>query len=230
MQFEVKFLTKSEMTKARDMDYRYEHVDDNNLGFADKSKNKIYIRAGLNTELTKYLISHEFEHLLEEEGTHEDEHGIRHKKFFKDILSPVYDPFNTLGTRGGHPFAGVGDALKGAGEGFIGAGGNPIGLITGAISGAQNQNKASYQGDSFSNMFGGGGIPQQNQASLGQGFGQTGSFSPSGMGPQGGQGAPMANIGLGAGLPNQANITMGGQGNQDMQQRQQGFWFPSYRF
>lgn len=77
---QIKFLTLDQMCDAKNIDWRYEHVGIDNLGFADKAKNRVYVRAGLEPELTKYLIDHELEHLFEMEGTDEDEHGIRHKK------------------------------------------------------------------------------------------------------------------------------------------------------
>lgn len=82
---EIKFLTPKEMENAGKIDYRYEHVKSDNLGFADKLKNRVYVRAGLDPELTKYLINHEVSHLFEIEGTDEDENGIRHKgNFWKE--------------------------------------------------------------------------------------------------------------------------------------------------
>lgn len=83
------------------------------LGFADPSTNSAYIRNTGVAELNKYLINHEFEHLLEEEGTHEDSNGIRHKKFFKDVTVP---------------------GLVGAVTGFLGGG--PTGAAAGGLLGA----------------------------------------------------------------------------------------------
>lgn len=105
-----------------------------------------------------------------------------------------------------------------------------------------NPGGSGFQG-LFSNLFGsqgkapeqtmtqngfGSSYPTSNIQSLGQGFGQTGSygstgssFSSSGMGAGGGQGAQMANGGL-----NGANISMGNTQNQE----QSGFWRPSYSF
>lgn len=51
------------------------------LGFADAINKRAFVRdTGVN-QLNKYLVNHEFEHLLEEEGTDEDSEvpGIRHK-------------------------------------------------------------------------------------------------------------------------------------------------------
>jgi len=86
---EIKFLTKSEMKNAKDIDWRYEFVDENNLGFSDKLKRRVYVQAGLDRELTNYLVDHELEHLFELEGSHEDANGIRHKKFFKELVVPI---------------------------------------------------------------------------------------------------------------------------------------------
>lgn len=100
-QIEIKFLTPKEMANAGSIDWRYGKVDDSNLGFADKTKNRVYVRAGLDPELTKYLINHEVSHLFELEGTDEDENGIRHKKGgFMNFLKVFYDPLNLWGWTG----------------------------------------------------------------------------------------------------------------------------------
>lgn len=210
----------------------------NSLGFANPFKKVAYIRQTAWPELNQYLFDHELEHLIEKHKTDTDENGICHKKggFFRNLFTFI-DPLNTLGTRGGHPFAGAGNAITSGLEGLVGG---PIGGVLGTIAGGSKnfgklgpggsipsqQNMGQQSPTGFGNLF-----PSSNIQSFGQGFGQIGAPSSGGIGPQGGAGAPMANIGLGAGIPNQANISMGqgSQGNQD-QQRQSGFWFPSYKF
>ena len=71
----------------------YEGID-NSLGIADVKQGKVFVRDTGIHELNKYLISHEIEHLVEERATHEDEHGIRHKKFFKEFLLPLFTGYN----------------------------------------------------------------------------------------------------------------------------------------
>lgn len=229
---EVQFLSRAEMDDARKIDPRYKEVDDSNLGFSDPVKNRVYVLASKDIDLTKYLVNHEIEHLFEEEGTHEDSHGIRHKKFFKDILAPFStNPGNIFGgAKGGvADFASAALPIIGSAiNPLLGAGLSAAESVSKKIRGPEDQ-AASYQGPDFNSLFNGqqGAIPQLSQASLGQGFAQTGSFSPSGIGGGAG-GTQMANAGLSA-LPGSAGISMGQQGGgQD--QRQSGFWNPTYRF
>ena len=84
--YQVKVVTEKEWRKAVGSDPRYVNVDDRNLGFADPQKRVGYVRKVAEKPLQDYLVNHEFEHLLETEGTDEDEYGIRHKKFFKDVV------------------------------------------------------------------------------------------------------------------------------------------------
>jgi hypothetical protein len=78
--YQVKILTNDEFEKAAASNPRYKHVDEDNLGFADPVENTAYVRLTAFPDLNKYLINHEFEHLLEDHGTDEDDMGIRHKK------------------------------------------------------------------------------------------------------------------------------------------------------
>ena len=48
---QIKFLSLEEMANAKDIDPRYENVGIENLGFADKEKNRVYVRAGLEPQL-----------------------------------------------------------------------------------------------------------------------------------------------------------------------------------
>src|SRR3990167_10231951 len=54
------------------------------LGLADPKKNTAYVRYTAWPELNKYLIDHEFEHLIEDVPTDEED-GIRYKKFRQAI-------------------------------------------------------------------------------------------------------------------------------------------------
>lgn len=117
---EVRFLSGDEMENAKNIDARYEHVSSDNCGFADVEKGKIFVRAGLSDELTKYLISHELEHLYELEGTHEDEYGIRHKGGFWKAVVPILGAV-LGGLLGGPVGAGLGGGLLGTSLG-VGAG------------------------------------------------------------------------------------------------------------
>lgn len=134
----IKFLSEKEFSDAKSIDWRYEHVDEDNLGFADKLKNRIFVRKGLDSELTKYLINHEISHLFEMEGTDEDEHGIRHKKFWKEFLAPLIAPiFAPLITGQEDPWAKSFNNMAAAGGGFLTGG--PFGALSGAGSNAMQQ-------------------------------------------------------------------------------------------
>ena len=86
--YEIKVLDSKEFDEVAKSDPRYEYVDENNLGFADRLKGIAYVRQTHIHDLNKYLINHELEELEEDHSTHEDPNGIRHKKFFKDFFLP----------------------------------------------------------------------------------------------------------------------------------------------
>lgn len=170
---EIKFLTPSQMEKAKDIDWRYEHVTKENLGFADPKKNRIYIRAGLENMLTQYLINHEMEHLFELEGTDEDVNGIRHKKFFKDTIMRHIFPIlmSVVGTAFGGPIGGALGAFGGNtigntvatgkpnwGQSAIGAGtslaGGLIGKGVGSALGKMGTETASKTPQMFGSQMG----------------------------------------------------------------------------
>jgi hypothetical protein len=93
--YHIKVLSDKEFKKVSQSDKRYKNVDDDNLGFADPEKKIAYVRHTAWPDLNKYLVNHEFEHLIEEEGTDEDEYGIRHKKKkggFMRIFVPIISP------------------------------------------------------------------------------------------------------------------------------------------
>lgn len=107
--YQIKVLTNEEFDNVSRSDLRYSNVDETNLGFADPQKGIAYIRHSASPDLNKYLISHEFDHLIEDEGTDEDEFGIRHKKKrnFWDWAS--YFTWNPVGVfSGGKPAADMG--------------------------------------------------------------------------------------------------------------------------
>lgn len=196
--YQIMFLSKKEMDSIHYAVPRYEHVDGENLGFADPKTNRVFVLGGLDKELTKYLINHELEHLLEEKGTHEDEHGIRHKKggFFKNLFDPVgiFHAGNILGVGG----------KTGLLQGGANGGGLLGSLLNGSFGGG-NVLGGSQQGG-INSIF-----PTNSFTSSNPGFGQTGASAPSGASQFTG-GAPMANVGLGAGISNQ-------QQNPEMKQQ-----------
>src|SRR3990167_11153387 len=99
--YEIKVLSSDEFDEVAKSDARYSYVDDSNMGFADRQKGVAYVRGTNIHDLNKYLINHELEELEEDESTHEDPNGIRHKKFFKDIFAPLtYNPGGVFGGSG----------------------------------------------------------------------------------------------------------------------------------
>jgi len=87
--YEIKVLRSDEFDQVAKSDPRYSYVDDSNLGFADRERGTAYVRDTAIHDLNKYLINHELEELDSDESTHEDPNGIRHKKFFKDLVLPI---------------------------------------------------------------------------------------------------------------------------------------------
>lgn len=65
------------------------------MGFADPATGTAYVRHSVSHDLNKFLVNHEMEELLVSESTHEDENGIRHKKF-KDFVKHFFFPPSIL--------------------------------------------------------------------------------------------------------------------------------------
>lgn len=97
--YQVKILRNKEFEEAARSNPRYANVDEDNLGFADPVTNTAYVRLTAYPELNKYLVDHEFNHLIEDHGTDEDEYGIRHKKKrgFGRFLQTFFNPINLPG-------------------------------------------------------------------------------------------------------------------------------------
>lgn len=113
--YEIKVLTNDQMDNARAHGLGCECVDEDNMGFADKNTNTVYVRYSKHPELMKAVIDHELEHLVESEheGTHECAHGVRHKKFFKQLFLPMITA-GISGLVGGGPGGAVAGAASGA--------------------------------------------------------------------------------------------------------------------
>src|SRR3990167_7717627 len=157
---EVKIVTEKEWNSLVSAGKACAHVDEESMGFADAGKGKAYVRQTYWPELNKYLIQHEFEHLLEEKGTDECVHGVRHKKFFKELLAPIALPliggliggplgagFGTLGSVAG---AGLGAAAGGAGAAAIRGGNVGRSALTSGLLGAGAQALSPAIGKAFS--------------------------------------------------------------------------------
>ena len=90
--YTVKVLSESEWKQLLGDDPRYASVDDDNWAFSDPVKRKGYARAEYLNRFpgSKALVlQHEFEHLVEDDPTHQDAHGIRHKKGFKEVARNI---------------------------------------------------------------------------------------------------------------------------------------------
>lgn len=78
--YAVQVVTPKEWKRLQSTGVLCEHVDGESLGMADPVRGKGYVLNTQSHRLNKYLLSHEFEHLLEEKGTDECACGMRHKK------------------------------------------------------------------------------------------------------------------------------------------------------
>jgi hypothetical protein len=107
--YEIKVLSNNDFDSLPVEITRGSDISDS-LGFADPRTGKAYVRYTAHPELQKYLINHELEELTTNEHNHEDENGIRHKKFFKDMIMPLFTPFLNM-TKGIIP--GIGNMFGG---------------------------------------------------------------------------------------------------------------------
>ena len=214
--YQINVMSDKEFFKVAKSDPRYEEVDDTNLGFADPERGKAYVRFSSWPDLMKGTMLHEFEHLVENDcpkgKAHEDRHGIKHKKFFKQGVAPLL-PY--IGAVGGSVIPGLGNVLGGALGGALGGGikgaatggkgGFGKGALTGGLTGGAIGGVGKFLG-------GGGETGFQNLlknpiGSLGSAEGRIGnalqSFNPlqaagQGAGAGGGTGA-LATSGVGGG-------------------------------
>lgn len=94
MSYEIKFLRNEDFEALPNEVTRGANIKDS-LGFYNPYIKKAYIRDTGYSEVNKYLMDHEAEHMIEEHATDEDEFGIRHKKkggfakFFDTIFNPT---------------------------------------------------------------------------------------------------------------------------------------------
>ena len=93
--YEIKFLSNEDFDKLPKSETNGSDITDS-LGFYNPFTNRVFIRHTEIPSLNKYLLDHEFEHLLEEHPTDADENGIRHKKKKRGFL----DWFTGLSTAG----------------------------------------------------------------------------------------------------------------------------------
>ena len=143
--YTVKIVTPKEWERLIDSNPRYQHAEDS-VGFADPQTRTGYVMNTGVHHLNRYLLSHEFEHLVEAHATDEDEFGVRHKKFFKQILAPIVAPYIAPFIQKGFS----GEALKDVGRNLLATGGGfltggPVGAITGTV-GQSLRNAANPEG------------------------------------------------------------------------------------
>lgn len=94
--YDIKFLSNEDFDALPKKETNGSDISDS-LGFYNPFTNRIFIRHTASPDLNKYLLEHEFEHLLEDNPTDMDENGIRHKKgkkFFKEIIGPLFTGVN----------------------------------------------------------------------------------------------------------------------------------------
>lgn len=77
--YEIKFLGSKDFDNLPVTETNGSDISDS-LGFYNPYTNRIFIRHTAIPELDKYLLEHEFDHILEDKATDADENGIRHKK------------------------------------------------------------------------------------------------------------------------------------------------------
>lgn len=151
--YEIKFLASKDFDRLPKTETNGANISDS-LGFYNPHINKIYIRHTAIPELDKYLLDHEFDHLLEKDATDEDEFGIRHKKKngFLKVLS-----FLNPATAG----IAVSNELYNKGKDPVSSG--PLSGILGG--GQQSQSQEQPVQSSFGNL--GYGQPQSQGISFG---------------------------------------------------------------
>ena len=197
--YEIKVLSNEDFDQVAKSDDRYSYVDDTNLGFADREKGIAYVRQTGLHDLNKYLISHELEELEQDESTHEDPNGIRHKKFWSNIFESIMNPFKIL--------APIANILKFP---FTAAAQGPTkafqDIFSGFGGGQQQQSGQQYNQDSgvFSS-FG----QQQQGDSGGSYYPQSSVFTTPGT--YGGQGSPL-NLFSGSGSYSPGSVPSAAQG------------------
>lgn len=86
--YRVKFLNWDAFDKLSDSNPRYENTRDS-MAFADPETNTAYIRRTPSALFDGITAMHEIEHLVNKDDLHMDEHGIQHKKFFKEAVRNV---------------------------------------------------------------------------------------------------------------------------------------------
>lgn len=169
------------------------------LGFCDVINKRIYVRDMGLDELNKYTIEHELEHLFNDDRGHEDAlvQGIRHKKFFKDIVAPfTLLPFLTTG--------------------------NPVNLLPGgpaAVRKGENKKNDQLQAASGINLTRQPPQPSQGLSSFSVPQGQAPTASPTGAGSGIQQAAPVSSV-LGGGLGSGSVAGV----RPELQQRLKGFF------
>lgn len=131
-EYKLQFLSDGEFEALSLVNPRYRNTKDD-LGFADKATNRIFVRKTGVKPLDMFVTNHEIEEILAKNSSHEDEFGIRHKKVFKDIIAPYILPAITALAGG----AFLGPLIGGTSGSLLGAGATTMGpALGGAVGGA----------------------------------------------------------------------------------------------
>ena len=170
MAYTLKFLSSKEFDR---LPYRDASIS---LGLADPRMNTAYVRHSHLSELNKYLLDHEFDHLVETVPTDEED-GVRYKKGRQVIgnIAAVAGPI-IGGMIGGPPGAAVGGAIGGGLKGGIGG---QEKSLKGAGIGAGVGAGTGYFGSKLTGNFG---IPEGGPRGFGGLTSNLGTSLKSGLG------------------------------------------------
>lgn len=199
--YEVILVSPKEYDAVAKSDPRYRNVGDS-MGFADPLKQRAYVRNTNVMELNKYLIEHEFEHLLEEHATDEDEHGIRHKSKFVKFLGD-------MGRVSAAPFTGglslskgqrdaIGQAIPNELQAALPAIGGALGSFGGPTTGAAGAAAGQYAQNLFNPYNQSLGTGLLKSAAMGGIAGGVNKIASSFVGPGAGTGAARTTNTVGA--------------------------------
>lgn len=169
--YEIKFLSSNDFDKLPVNETNGSDISDS-LGFYNPHTNRVFIRHTSIPELDKYLLQHEFDHLIEKDPTDEDRNGIRHKKFFKEFFLPsLTGGMYSGGEEGGVYNAGASDGNKFQPVGFLGNAGGTTSAMSGGSPDKKLREKeaqAAAEKEQMDKLFAAfGGYGTQNRSSAG---------------------------------------------------------------
>lgn len=219
--YTIKILSNKEFDELPNSVTRGSYIKDS-LGFADPSTNRAFVRHTAWPELNKYLIEHEFEHLVETMKTDMDENGICHKKKggFFSFLDSIFNPVTWFHPERQSPIANfswiTGDT-KGSSGGPFPVGGifSPMIQHSNDSSNVSNYGNSDQPNIDVSSL---GNIPNVT-GQYGGTFSDQAAQTPSGMGPGAGGGS----IGIMQPGLSQGGIALGAQNTLGGDKEQGGY-------